>query len=825
MTRVASRVVSICNLRTLFVVATLWLLCTPVPPSWLQRPAGSLDQTLFRAGMHFMSLPELTTQITLIHVPGIEFDRWVADLSGASRLLQVFDMSLHEPDAKRSGTIVGLLGDSPFSLIQPETESLLAEVQQGRSADAPKYADVADALVRRERLMAYLRSPNTVLGLMDRFSSQQRLTVQEDTGVQGKSGPLVGRLQPSPPKVSADLSSPVLPYAVIPHTEFGKPHLLVRDEGKLVPTFWIHFLTSDFQSRRPDAAPKPLLRHIPEGLVIDEQLIPTGRDSGVIPVYGAFSGIRAPMRQITLGAALKLESLSGWILLGRDGGERLDNTAQVMASLADRAYLIEPLWWVGGAKALLLCLGAIIYFIVPRMSFRWLLTFLAGTAGGLVILQILGQAMAGYWLPTGVLLIYTLVGSSVVLIWRWQRAKVQRIVQRADNVSFALADGLIESKQWLEALTLVKRCSSSSERAAQLERIASLAEQFHHWQAAAQAWGALKSFNLNYRKYAAKQRACLEHLQTDEALPPQEGGVDRAWQGSSGEHPGVKLRVSFGKYQVKRLLGQGVHGRLYLGYSSGKKREVLIKTPYVGFIGPDQPLKQSRLFRDLQLITQLSHPVILPVLDVGEESGVAYMVTDKPGLPRLSRWLATDRRLPVYDAYCILLSIAEALDHAHHHGCVHRNIRPDCIYYSHRSQQVLLTDFGLQGAEDLLRVRVDDDINVIAPYLSPEQVLGQDADVQSDIFSLGVVFYQLLTGRLPFSGNSLATLSHNIVHVGHPTARSLRPSLPASATRITDVALRKNPSERFSSAKALQQSILQAIKRDFSGELRLDRSV
>lgn len=822
MTRFTSFIIGMCNLRTAFAVATAWLLIVGTVPQGLRQATGVLERTVFRGGLHFMSLPELQTQITLIHVPAIEFDRWMADLSGASRLLEILDMTVRDPLASQSGSLIGLVSDRPFSLIRPETEALLEEVQKTRASDGALFDDVEQALARRGRLMAYLQSNHTVLGLFDRFSRQQRIPIHDEFQERDHSPAWLAQwLWTPPPEMEADLRSPVLTYTAIPSMSYGKRFLLVRDRDRLAPTFWVDFLIADKQRHQSsDQELLPALHYIPSrGLRINGTLIESGHDSGIVPIYGALSGIRAPMRQITLGAALKQNALDGWVLLGKDGGDRLDHTAQVLVSLADNAYLTEPLWWSGISKLLLFGLGVILYFFVPRVSFRGLMVLLTTVSGALIGSQIVGQFTAFYWLPVGNLLLYLWFGSALLLVWRWQKTRQLMAVQRADNASFALADGLIEAKQWAEALTLVRRCSPSAERRSQLERIAGLAEQFHQWDVAAQAWRSLKGFNLDYRRYAAREKLCsqkITHHTSGVVLKERQGHSEQAWQGGKSVATEVSpARASFGQYQVKRLLGQGLHGRLYLGYDSQQRREVLIKTPYVGFRGKEMPLRQTRLFRDLSSTTALQHPAIVPVVDVGEEADVAYMVTEKPSLPALSDQLKGKRLLPVHQVYRIVLDLADALDYAHQNGCVHRNVRLDCIYYSADPFQVLLTDFGLQGAEELLRTR-SEDVYVIAPYLSPEQVLGEEGDLYSDIFSLGVVFYQLLTGRLPFSGSSLATLSHQIVHGAHPTARSVRPSLPASATRITDVALRKGPQERFASARVFHQVLRQALKRDFA---------
>lgn len=832
MGHLAAYIVKACNLRTLVVLAALWLMFDPLGlPSGLNRLGQSMEQSLLRVGLDFQALPTVTAEITVIHVPTIEYDHWLDDLPGASRLALLLDKLYGSPTSRGGDrTLVGLVLEQPMTLIQPEAESLLAEIQQGRRTTDHLFDSANELLQRREKLLSYLNSDRIVLGLHDRVANQYRV-INKVPGPLARYAPtLVNWLWRAPPQVSPDLLSPVLHYVPLPSAYTEKQYLLVRDQERYLATFWTQFLALQQHSDTQEEESKTgiqWLRHA--GVKIDDKLIVAGTDAGFVPVYGHLSGIRAPLRQITLGAALSLTSIEGWILLGRDGSDSLEQTAQVLASLSDSAYFVVPLWWPVGEKAILLVVALFMGFVLPFVSGRWVVGGTLGLGLSIVGVQLGGQISSGLWLPTGTILVYLCLAFGGMLVWRWQRIYWNRLVRRGDLASLRMANTLVGSGDLQQALVFAQDCRRTSpELLEQLYSIAEGFEQDQRWPEAVVSWSELNRRRRRYRdahsrlKMAREMLVKLEHREVSELAPPNVAEVHRLDNTFKLTElaPAVQTKPSFGRYQVRQEIGRGASGTVFLGFDPLISREVAIKTiQYQRFTADELADVRSRFFREAEAAGRLSHPNIVPVYDIGEQDGFAYIAMDFAKGRPLSDFIHPDRLLPVFVVYRIALEVAEALSYAHEHKIVHRDIKPGNVLYNSAPFCVRITDFGIARFVDHSHTRTGEILG--SPlYMSPEQVLGHKVGASSDLFSLGVMFYQLLTGSLPFSGDSLASVTYEIVHCKHRGARSLRKELPASATRITNVSLQKKPAERYQSAGEMAEALRKALRRDFATEVK-----
>lgn len=276
---------------------------------------------------------------------------------------------------------------------------------------------------------------------------------------------------------------------------------------------------------------------------------------------------------------------------------------------------------------------------------------------------------------------------------------------------------------------------------------------------------------------------------------------------------------TLGRYRIESVLGKGAMGVVYRGVDPAINREVAIKTLALGqeFEGAEQQVARSRFFREAETAGKLNHPNIVTIYDVGEEHDLAFIAMDLlPGVALDRHAKKPDLVKPVM-VYQLMIQIASALAYAHDKGVVHRDIKPGNLIYDNEKHKVIITDFGIAHLTDQSKTRTGAILG--SPfYMSPEQVQGQKVDGRSDIFSLGVTFYQLLTGKLPFKGDSLAAVALNITTQKHEPIRKLRTDLPQSASRIVNKALNKEKDRRYQNVAEMREALITALKRDFNTE-------
>ena len=273
---------------------------------------------------------------------------------------------------------------------------------------------------------------------------------------------------------------------------------------------------------------------------------------------------------------------------------------------------------------------------------------------------------------------------------------------------------------------------------------------------------------------------------------------------------------NFGRYQVEGLLGKGAMGIVYQGVDPKINRHVAIKTLQLSDdIDSDEFSEaKERFFREAQTAGGLSHANIVTIYDVGEEGNLGYIAMDLLTGAPLSLFTQAEQTLPVPLVYQLLIQITDALDYAHQQNVVHRDIKPANIIYDDDLLKVTVTDFGIAYVSDNSKTRTG--IIMGSPYyMSPEQILGLKVDGRSDIFSLGVTFYQLLCGHLPFEGESIATVAYQITKTKAIAVNQHNLKLPASAVRITNKAMHKDIEKRYQTMAEFKLALVNALKRDF----------
>src|ERR1017187_286439 len=261
-----------------------------------------------------------------------------------------------------------------------------------------------------------------------------------------------------------------------------------------------------------------------------------------------------------------------------------------------------------------------------------------------------------------------------------------------------------------------------------------------------------------------------------------------------------------GRYQIVGELGRGSMGVVYQGFDPVIGRTVAIKTMLTeGLAGPEVQEYKARFQREAQAAGVLAHPNIITVYDYGEDDGVLYLAMEYLEGKSLEKIVQEQGVLPVETILPIYDQICNALDHAHNNKIVHRDIKPANIMILHNGL-VKVTDFGIAKMMAMGMTQVGQILGT-PNYMSPEQVKGRHIDGRSDIFSLGVILYELVTGEKPFGGQNITTVIYKIINENPIPPRELDASIHAGLSFVISKALAKNVDERYQTCRELAEDL------------------
>jgi eukaryotic-like serine/threonine-protein kinase len=254
-----------------------------------------------------------------------------------------------------------------------------------------------------------------------------------------------------------------------------------------------------------------------------------------------------------------------------------------------------------------------------------------------------------------------------------------------------------------------------------------------------------------------------------------------------------------GKYTIIREVGKGSSGTVYLSHDPFYGRDVAIKL-YKEPSGDDEAerhIARKMFFNEAQLVGRLQHPNILPIFDAGEEDGRYYVVMEHVhGARTLAAYCRPDNLLPIEEVVRIIFNTVRAMHYAHTRGVVHRDLKPSNIMLT-MNNEVRVIDFGIALWADA-EVSVIRGVAGSPSYMSPEQIKAEEIGPRSDLYALGAMMYELLTGRRPFKASNLAKLLHQIVFATPQPVHNLRPDVSEELEEVVWRAMRKKPEDRYS---------------------------
>lgn len=271
-----------------------------------------------------------------------------------------------------------------------------------------------------------------------------------------------------------------------------------------------------------------------------------------------------------------------------------------------------------------------------------------------------------------------------------------------------------------------------------------------------------------------------------------------------------------GRYKILRMVGGGGMANVYLAHDMILDRDVAVKVLRLDFANDEEFIR--RFHREAQSATSLAHPNIVSIYDVGEEEqSIYYIVMEYVDGKTLKQYIQQNSPIPVDKALSIMSQLTSAISHAHQNHIIHRDIKPDNILLDNK-ENVKITDFGIAMALSATSITQTNSVMGSVHYLSPEQARGGQANHKSDIYSLGIVMFELLTGRPPFSGESAVSIALKHLQSETPSLRRWNPTIPQSVENIVLKATAKDPFYRYENVEEMEEDIRLALEPDRMNE-------
>jgi serine/threonine-protein kinase len=400
----------------------------------------------------------------------------------------------------------------------------------------------------------------------------------------------------------------------------------------------------------------------------------------------------------------------------------------------------------------------------------------AGAAGALG-LSALAYFALSFWIPPAAPVVLALVTGGMLATRSPRIGRRRQLGPNLEEARAALADGDMD-----RAWRLYRSMPPTSNLKEELYELGATLERCASHAQAADVFHRVAIVDPHFRDVAERLLAAAR------CGAPQFAQADVR---------GAPLKT-LGRYEILAIIGEGATGKVFLGRDPKINRLLAIKVIDLATEYESSELVDAadRFRREAETAGRLTHPNIVTVFDIGEADGLAYIAMEYLKGRHLSDFTKPDTLLPAALVLELMALTAEALHYAHSQNVVHRDIKPANIMYDSVSGTLKITDFGIARLIDVSRTRTGIVLGTPS-FMAPEQLEGNNVNGHTDLFALGVSLYELLAGRLPFRGASMTKLMFVIANEPHPPVSAARPDLPQQLDALLDIALAKNPAERF----------------------------
>lgn len=480
--------------------------------------------------------------------------------------------------------------------------------------------------------------------------------------------------------------------------------------------------------------------------------------------------------------------------------------AHTVSSILNGDYFLSPTWSALAQLGIFLAVALYLILLLPRLSAATG-ALVTGVVFVALLLAHFGlMTLYATWLPLMLPAVLLLVGHLLLTTKHFLMAEEGRQKSDAESAESNRMLGLAFQGQGQLDMAFEKFSKAPMDNSL-MELLYNLALDFERkrqFNKAEAVFRRMAEFNRKFRDLEARLAQSKALAETVMFTPSGGRGNDSTLV---LDRPGV-AKPMLGRYEVEKELGKGAMGVVYLGRDPKIGRLVAIKTLALAQEFDADVLQEvkQRFFSEAESAGRLSHPNIVTMYDAGEEHDLAYIAMEYLKGKDLVGCIKPGALLPLPVVMGIVARVAEALDYAHRLNVVHRDIKPGNIMYDPGTDTVKVADFGIARITDSSRTRTGMVMGTPS-YMSPEQLAGQKVGGASDLFSLGVTLYQLVSGRLPFDGDSMAQLMYRIANEAPVDILTVRSDLPPCLVAILGKTLAKTPEGRYASGAELAQAL------------------
>ncbi len=481
--------------------------------------------------------------------------------------------------------------------------------------------------------------------------------------------------------------------------------------------------------------------------------------------------------------------------------------AHVLQSILDERFFSRPGWAMIVELLLLALIGLYLILLLPRLGLA-----MGATLSVLLLVSLFGAGFilltgSALWIQTMTVATLLIVGHLLLTTKRYFDSDDDRQKISADSAETNKMLGFsFQSQGMLDmAFDKFRKCPVNDDMLSILYNLALDFERKRQFNKAMSVYEYMAEHNAAYKDIQARMERVKNAGETMIFGSSTGGGMSTLLI-TGGAKP------TLGRYEIIRELGKGAMGTVYLGKDPKINREVAIKTMALSQEFEPDELEEvkERFFREAETAGMLNHPNIVTIFDAGDEHDLAYIAMEYLNGADLSAYTKPGKLFPRAAVLKIIGKVAEALNYAHAQGVIHRDIKPANIMML-KNKTIKVTDFGIARITASSKTKTGVVLGTPS-YMSPEQLSGKHVDGRSDLFSLGVMLYEMLTGVRPFRGDSMATLMFQIANEPHPDIREHCPDLPESISKLIDKALAKDPEARFATGNDMVREIIQCLR-------------
>ncbi len=467
--------------------------------------------------------------------------------------------------------------------------------------------------------------------------------------------------------------------------------------------------------------------------------------------------------------------------------------AHTISSLLQKDLFNQPTWSYWFRYLALILVGFYLAYFLPRLNTG---TGIAVTSLFLVILfniHFVTMAFLFSWIPLMGAISALVLGNMLLGFKNLVLQRIKFYQQELSNSNRLLGQAYHTQGQFDLAFEKYRGCKMDEELLSLTYNLGLDYERKRQFNKAVNVFRFIRSHKSDYRD--AKDRV-RKNLQTSNAVVLGKPGTN-AESTLVIAKDGVQ-KPMLGRYQIEGELGRGAMGTVYLGNDPKIGRTVAIKTMPLSAEFEEDKLEEvkQRFFREAKTAGRLNHYNIVTIYDVGEDQDLAYIAMDYLQGVDMSKYAKKENLLKVSDLFNIMIQVTDALNYAHNQNVVHRDIKPANIIYDRRTKKPTITDFGVAHIADASKTKTGTILGTPS-FMSPEQLAGETVDGRSDLFSLAVTFFQLLTGELPFASESISTLMYKIANEEPVDILQIRPALPVCVKAVINKAMFKDADKRF----------------------------